>query len=247
MVKFLKIFAILSLPFFYLLFSYVRFYHYIGYKDLESPYSKDPLVIENDQGEGSASYIALGDSLSAGVGSTKISDTFVYIYALGLLDKYKKVNLTNLAQPGGTTADVINNQLPETIEQDPEYITLLIGTNDIHNKRSVNKFYENYFYILNELLTKTHARITVLNIPYLGSSKVVYQPFGFLLNYRTKKFNETIKDVVNNIGYKERIKLIDLYDSTYLLSRYDPNYYSSDEFHPSNKGYVIWGNIINEY
>lgn len=225
----------------------MRFYHYIGFNNLKSPYNNNNyLVLRNNLGIGSASYIALGDSLSAGVGSTKISDTFVYIYALGLLDTYKEVTLTNLAQPGGTTDDLINYQLWEAIKQNPEYITLLIGTNDMHNKKSTNEFYENYFYILRELLTKTGAQITVINIPYLGSGKSVYPPFNFLLNYRTKQFNKTIKDVVRNIGYKDRIKEIDLYNSTYLISKSNPNYYSSDEFHPSNKGYVIWGNLINE-
>src|SRR4030066_516323 len=66
----LKIFVLLSLIFFYLLFSYIRFYHFIGDIDLKSPYLENFLLLENQTKEGSAKYVALGDSLSAGVGST---------------------------------------------------------------------------------------------------------------------------------------------------------------------------------
>jgi len=233
--------------FFYLFFSYVRFYHYIGHNNLKSPYTNNSLTLENKQLDGTVSYIALGDSLSAGVGSTYLTETFAYIYASNLSNIYGKIVLTNLAQSGGTTTDVINNQLTETINQDPDYITLLIGLNDMHNKRTIKEFYKNYLYILSELTSKTDAQITVLNIPYLGSRKIVYPPFGFLLNWRTKQFNETIKNVVNDVGYKDRVELIDLYNSTYSLSKSNPDYYSPDEFHPSGKGYIIWGNLINEH
>lgn len=245
--KLIKILTLLSLPFFYLLFSYVRFYHYIGYTNLQSPYNTNSITLGNNLENDKVLYIALGDSLSAGVGSLEISDTFTYVYATNLTNLHKQVVFTNLGQPGGTTTDVINNQLPEAIKQNPDYITLLIGTNDVHNKKTKNEFENNYSYILSELHTKTQAKVTVLNIPYLGSSKVVYPPFNLILNYRTKQFNEIIKKVVTNIEDKDRIKLIDLYSSTYLTSKSDPDYYSSDEFHPSGKGYIIWGNLINEY
>ncbi len=237
----------MGLPFFYLLFSYVRLYHYIGYNNLKSPYNNNYLTLENKQQHGTALYVALGDSLSAGVGSTDPTETFTYVYASNLSHIYGQVTLINLALPGGTTTDVIDEQLPQAIYQNPDYITLLIGINDMHNKRTLKKFYENYSYILSELLSKTDAKITVLNIPYLGSKKVVYPPFGFLFNLRTKQFNKTIKDVINDIGDKDRIKLIDLYNSTYAISKSKPDYYSADEFHPSGKAYVIWGNLINEH
>jgi len=237
----------MGLLFLYLLFSYVRLYHYIGYNNLKSPYTNNNLTLENKQQDEILSYIALGDSLSAGVGSDDPTKTFTYIYASNLSHTYGQVTLTNLALPGGTTTDVINSQLPETINKNPDYITLLIGTNDMHNKRTLKGFYENYYYILSELLSKTDAQITVLNIPYLGSSKVVYPPFSILLNWRTKQYNKIIENVINDIGDKNRIKFIDLYKNTYSLSKSELNYYSADEFHPSGKAYVIWGNLINEH
>jgi lysophospholipase L1-like esterase len=247
MVQTIKILTILSLPFFYLLFSYVRFYHYIGYTNLQSPYVNSYITLNNPQGIGEALYIPLGDSLSAGTGSDDVKKTFVYSYLENLSKTYGKVSVLNLSQPGGTTVDVINNQLSVTIKKNPQYITLLIGTNDIHNKRTLADFRSKYSFIVKELMLNTTAQITIINIPYIGSSKLVYFPLNFFLNYRTKQFNNIISDIVDGIGDKSRIRFVDLYSSTYDLSKQDPQYYSSDEFHPSGEGYVLWGKIINEY
>jgi lysophospholipase L1-like esterase len=199
--------------------------------------------LENPQCEGSVKYVALGDSLSAGVGALDIKETFVYLYAQNLLRTYEKVNILNLAWPGDSTSEVIQNQLPAAIKEDPDYVTLMIGTNDVHNKRIISDFREKYKFILNELLTKTDAKIVVINIAYLGSSKLVLPPFSWLLNFRTKQFNDIIAGLANS----DRIRLVDLYSATYWISEQNPKYYSSDLFHPSESGYEIWGQVINAH
>ncbi len=241
----IKLFVLALIIISYLFFSYVRFYHIIGDLRLSSPFIDSNLILENVNGVGATSYVALGDSLSAGVGSQTLESTFVYNYALKLSEKYKNVKLLNLAQPGGTTVDVINNQIGPAIAANPDHVTLLIGTNDIHNKRTAASFREKYQYILSELLSKTSANITVMNVPYLGDKRSVYFPFNLILNYRTQQFNKVIEHVVNNIDSKERVRFIDLYKNTYNTSKNNPDYYSVDLFHPSESGYNIWSKIIN--
>jgi lysophospholipase L1-like esterase len=232
----------------YLYVSYTGFYNIIGNANLKPLFIEKSLIINNPlgQGETQVKYVALGDSLSAGVGSLDIRNTFVYQYASNLSEKYKEVQLINLAISGGTTTEVINYQLAPAIQENPDYVTLLIGTNDIHNKRSVTDFRDNFQKILNELLTKTTAQITVINIPYLGASKVIYPPFNFLLNYRTQQFNKVISGLVNNVSDSNRVKLVDLYNKTYAVQKQDQKYYSSDFFHPSDDGYIFWGQMIDE-
>jgi lysophospholipase L1-like esterase len=243
--RLVKFTVLLALLFSYLWFSYIRFYNFIGEVNLKNPFPKNSFVLENTKKVGSIKYIALGDSLSSGVGSLDFNDTFVYLYGLNLSKTYGNVEVLNFAWPGGTTVDVINYQIPQTILEKPNYITLLIGTNDIHNKRTIEDFKEKYTFILNELLTKTEAQVAVIDIPYLGSNKIVYFPFNLLLNIRTKQFNKVILGLVNTMDVNNRIKFIDLYSNTYKLQKENPNYYSSDLFHPSNEGYILWGEIIN--
>lgn len=205
------------------------------------------MVLEGSVGAGSVKYVALGDSLTAGVGSSTVDETFVYSYASHLLEKHSKVEILNFAQPGGTTVDVLNYQVPQAITEQPEYITLLIGVNDIHNKRTNTDFKKKYSAILDELLTQTTAKITVIEIPYIGSSRLVYPPFNYLLNARTQLFNKTILDLVTKRANTERVQLVPLYKETYLYSKQNNQYYSADLFHPSGEGYTFWGKIINAY
>lgn len=229
----------------YLFLSYVRFYHLIGKENLQRPYTQEPIILVNPQGNGTATYVVLGDSLSAGVGSSTIQDTFPYRYAEKLLEQYKEVKIVNIAQPGGMTTEVIENQISRAITQKPDYITLLIGTNDMHNKKTVTKFRKNYQYILDELLMKTDAHITVITVPYIGSPKVVYFPFNDVMNFRIRQFNTVISNVVNASPQRNRITFIDLYTKTYTEFKKDGPHYASDLFHPSNAGYILWSKIIN--
>jgi len=247
--KLIKLSGVLFLIicFFYLYEVYIGFYNRIGTMNLQSTYSEKSLILDNPAFNGSVKYTALGDSLSAGVGSRDINESFVYNYALKLSGKYGKVNLINLADPGDTTEEVINNQVPRAIAENPDYVTLLIGVNDIHNKKNIEDFRENYRYILNELLTKTSAHITVINIPYLGSDRIIIFPYNILLNSRTNQFNEIISDVVARANSEKRIRFVDLYKDTYMISKTDPKYYSPDLFHPSGEGYLLWSQIINAY
>jgi lysophospholipase L1-like esterase len=238
---------ILEFCFLYIYFTYTGFYYRIGTMNLKSPYTDKSLILVNSGSTTSAKYVALGDSLSSGLGSTDTNETFVYHYALKLSEKYENVNLINLANPGDTTEEVINNQVPQTIAEKPDYVTLLIGVNDIHNKSTIEDFRESYWYILNELLTKTSAHITVINIPYLGSDKIIFFPYNIFLNSRTRQFNEVISNVVTSANSAKRIRFVDLYKDTYTISKTDPKYYSPDLFHPSGEGYLLWSQIINAY
>ncbi|MDP2874362.1 MAG: SGNH/GDSL hydrolase family protein [bacterium] len=241
--KLIPFFVILLLILGYLIFSYIRIYHYAGAVMLKIPYETNSFTLENPRGQGSIQYVALGDSLSVGLGSLNVKETFVYQYALKLSEKYTKVSVINLGRSGATTKDLINSQLPQALSQNPDYITLLIGINDVHAKITTDDFQKNYHYILGELINKTQAQITVINLPYLGSNKLITPPFSTILDFRTKQFNGIISDAISS----NRIKLVDLYEKSYQVFNQDPKYYSSDLFHPSAEGYMLWSKIINAY
>lgn len=220
---------------------YARFYNNIGEKNLQSPYKQNLLTFENPQREGIVKHVALGDSLTAGVGSDDVKSTFVYQVALKLSAQFGKVEVVNLGQPGATVENLIIDQLPLSIDEQPNYVTLLIGVNDIHDKVSVTDYKERLSYVLNELLTKTSAQIILINLPYLGASNVIPFPLSNILDARTKQFNKVIKE----LGHNDRIKLIDLYIPSRQPFSENPSYYASDHFHPSGEGYMFWGKIIN--
>lgn len=225
----------------YLVFVYARFYNTIGEKNLQSPYQQKQFVLENSKKEGTVKYVALGDSLTAGVGSDDVKSTFVYQVAKNFSSLFGKVEVVNLGVPGSTSQDLILDQLPQVAQEKPQYITLLIGINDIHNKVSVADYENRLSNILNELLAETETQITLINLPYLGAADTVPFPLSTILDTRTKRFNS----VIAKLGRSDRVKLIDLYTPSRQPFLDNRAYYASDHFHPSGEGYLFWGKIIN--
>lgn len=234
----------------YLLVIYVGFYHFIGYKSLKSPYIKNSFILDSrkefsiTENPLSLKYVALGDSLTAGVGSDTVVDTYVYRFAQKLAQKHSEVEVSNFGIPGARTDEVITMQLQKAIEAKPNVITLLIGVNDIHNKKSTVNFKTNYEFIVDTLLASTDAKINLLTIPYIGSRYLVLPPFSQYMEFRTKKFNSVIYEVaLRDTG---RIKVFDLYSTTLKHAKNDDKYYSSDLYHPSGYGYNLWGQFLND-
>ena len=82
-----------------------------------------------------ALYIALGDSISAGVGASAPDQTFVAVYFDRLRANGLVQHLMNRAVSGATAADVLAGQLPRALADiadpsDTKLITLTVGGND---------------------------------------------------------------------------------------------------------------------
>jgi len=223
----------------YLIFVYARFYFVVGMKDLQAP-TLTRYVINEKSSTGSVKYLALGDSLSAGVGASNYQRTFIYLQAKELAKKNGRVTVVNLGLPGATTKDLIKSQIPQVAIEKPDYITLLIGTNDVHNRVSEKQFSSNFKVILDSIMSNSSAQITVINIPYLGSSQAILPPYDSILNYQTKKFNDIIATLVS----EHNLKLVDLYRGTLDDSHKNPDYYSPDLFHPGDVGHQLWSQLL---
>ena len=186
-----------------------------------------------------ATYVALGDSLTAGVGTTDISQSFPYLVAKEMATKYGKVKLFDFGVPGAKSKNVLSDQLDKALALNPDYVTILIGINDIHGLVPVNAFKRNILEIIGKLKSQTHAEIILVNIPYIGSPKLVYPPYDSYFEFRTWQYNRVIKEICAN----NQIKCVDLYTANQeFIKRKD--FYASDYFHPTAQGYLLWSNII---
>ncbi len=208
--------------------SYGVLFDSIGHFDLPAPNQK---IVTLGQGK-NLTYVALGDSLTAGVGVDQFNQTYPYLFtqklALG-----NKVTLINLAEKGATTDSLIRDQLPKLSSLHPDLITILIGINDLHDLKSLESFRTNYSLILKQLQL-TGVKILILNIPDLGDSSVLLPPFNYWYDFRTKQYNS----VIESLG----VEVIDIYS---LSKNFGKNMYSLDKFHPSSLGYKIWSDILN--
>lgn len=217
----------------YLNRSYSYFYGFLGKENLRPPVHDLKVDINENTGSKKV-YVSLGDSLTDGVGVSNYKESFSYLIA-EKLSKKDHIELFNLAHSGAVSNDVIIDQIPKISSINPDYITLLIGVNDIHNQVTESQFEKNYKEIIDELLKK-NAKLIVFTIPYLGSDKIVYFPYNYILSYRTQQFNK----VINKVTLEKNIQVVDLNQI-----KLKDDLYSKDQFHPSSKGYLEWAKLVN--
>lgn len=227
--------------------SYSAIYDQIGQKHLPNPIANSdghyniPEEVAASPSGHQVKYIALGDSLTAGVGTDSYQDSFPYLISEKLAKDGNQVELINFGIPGARIKDVAERELPIVILEQPDIITLLIGVNDVHGFVSGENFKKSFTEIVDTLVFKTESKIIIINIPYLGSDNLIRWPYNLLYRARTEQFNKIIK----KITAEKNLELIDLYDYAKKTAS-EKDYYAIDEFHPSKKGYRLWSTIIND-
>jgi lysophospholipase L1-like esterase len=224
----------------YLFFAHFYIYQQIKNAGLTSPDITHTYMVNNNPNIKKISYSALGDSLTAGVGVDEFKDSFPYILADKLAKNDAKVDLKIFAYPGAKTADLIKDLLPGAIASQPDIITLLIGTNDMHGNISLKDFEKKYRFILQELKENTKAKIYAISVPFLGTESLLLPPYDFYFNQQTKEYNEIIK----NLADVFQVEYVDIATPTADLFKKRGSYCADDEFHPSAAGYALWSKII---
>lgn len=240
--KYFVIALLIALPLIYLNRTYAYFYDYQGDHFIGNPTYSQTHLFNTDEKFDTKKLVILGDSLMAGTGSTQEENSMAYLIAQDLATR-QNVELQNLAHPGVGINDVLDRQLPEVIKIRPDYIVLMIGTNDVHNRMGLEEFNNKVHLLIGRLLSETPAKITVVNIPYLGSERILFRPWNSLLESRIQEFNNVLSA---HVSIKKNIKLVDIYSKfkNYFVESSD--LYAGDEFHPSDKGYGLWANYLNE-
>ncbi|MDO8667667.1 MAG: SGNH/GDSL hydrolase family protein [bacterium] len=226
----------------YLLLAHFFIFYRIKTAGLIAPDRQDIYVIGADKTMAkNLLYVALGDSLTAGAGVFKYEESYPYLLTRSLAGgKAVGASLKNFSYPGAKTSDLIKGLLAPAVEAQPDLVTLLIGTNDIFGGVSRAVFKKNYQYILERLTKKTQAKIYLINLPHLGTPKLLLTPYDYYYAWRTDQFNKIIRELAE----KYNLNYIDLDRSTRAEFKKDRLLYAKDLFHPSAAGYKLWARII---
>lgn len=177
-------------------------------------------------------YVALGDSQSEGLwdgddnaGVNGFADRLAV-----LLDAQRPGLLyANLAIRGKRIRDVIDEQLPPTLEMTPDLITSCIGMNDVTRPgRLFDRALADLEY-LHRRLADTGATVVTTTFPDL----VDILPVGRLIAGRVVEINGVIRDAAVRHGFR----LVDLYAATSMA---DPETWSADRVHGSPRGHALF-------
>jgi len=220
---------------------YAHIYNHIDNENLVSKVFDYSQSIKLGDGVGdSVVYVAMGDSLTYGVGASSIENTFPYYFASSLVEKDKNVEMFNLGIPGAKVGGMIDMELDRAIELQPDHVTVFIGTNDMHGFDNCDEFGNKLGMVLGKLKEQTDAKVLLINVPYLGGKSLILPPFNYFFDKLVKKYNIVIKELSIEYG----VSLVDLYSSTKEAFDNNPELYSSDGLHPSDAGYKYWSKFI---
>ena len=187
--------------------------------------------------------MALGDSLTAGVGASGEDKTYPYLLAKMLAEKQNaQVILINLAVPGAVAEDVLQYQVPQVAQFHPDIISVAVGINDMHNQVPGKLFAQTISEIV-DTLSSTTKHLNIINVPFTGDRSVFLPPYRLYFDWQTKRYNSFLSNVL--VG--RQVNMIDLYTLTHGKAFADQPYYSADGFHPSDEGYDFWINVSYDH
>jgi lysophospholipase L1-like esterase len=188
-------------------------------------------------GTDSIRYVALGDSYTIGT-SVEEADRFpnqLVVRSVGL------ELVANLVVNGYSSAQLIDSELPQLDALDPDFVTVLIGVNDVVRGVSADTYRANVDEIFDFLLERLPAnRIVVVSTPDYTLTPAGAS-FGDPLQQRAEiaSFNAIEQDIAESRG----IKFVDISGMANQVPD-DADLVAGDGLHPSAKQYSGWVALI---
>ncbi|WP_214844636.1 GDSL-type esterase/lipase family protein [Exiguobacterium sp. s150] len=213
---------------------------WIGYQDIVHPPERTLSVNEDARPapEGDV-FVALGDSLTRGVGSTSGAG---YVQPVSRALQEDGIRSQNLAVSGARTEDLLAQlEQPEvrrTIEN-ARYITLTIGGNDLFNRGENVDNFDSVDITQVVADAKTNLNTIFTEIRSLNDSAQIiyialYNPFQD--NENGEAFNQLILDWNASAAQFANAQRIDVIDPFAYVSDVSRDL-ATDQFHPSDRTY----------
>lgn len=155
------------------------------------------------------SIIALGDSLTAGVGTSDVSHGYISV-----LEKRLDVHIVNKGVSGDTTADAVKRLERDVLSERPHIVIILLGGNDYLKQIPQEETFRN----LRSIIERTQA---------VGASVILVGVRGGLLH---DKFDKDFKRLAKETG--------SLFIPNALDGILDDPKLMSDQVHPNDEGYL---------
>ena len=182
-------------------------------------------------------YVALGDSYTIGTGVQRVDrwpDRLVA--ALGPAEPTLAL-VANLAVNGYTTDDLIRHELPALDQLRPEFISVLIGVNDVVLGASSTSYAVSVRTILDDL----SGRVGPSGIVTVAVPDYTITPAG--ADYGDPRRRHDGIAAVNEAMAREAkdrdIAFVDIFDLS-LRVKDDPTLVANDGLHPSGRQYGLW-------
>lgn len=185
-------------------------------------------------------YVVMGDSTGVGQGA-EYSESIAVKTAEHLTKGYT-VRLANVAVSGATTHDVLHEQVPKVVTQNPDLVLIAVGANDVVRLSRIESVQNDMSTIVAQLhRVNPKVQIFLTGAPPMGTVPRFLWPLSTLAKLRTDQINHAYKKITE----ERNLKLIPLAEKAESAFLSHPEYFASDNFHPNSQGYGVWSDIIN--
>ena len=180
---------------------------------------------------GSVRYLALGDSVTQGVGAP---DEQTGSFPALLAEKWRgegcAVELQNGGLSGYTSGQVLDEEVPQIEEFQPTLITFQAGGNDLVNGVSIDDYRKNVQAVL-DAATGSGARVVVL-----AQNEWFRAPAG--QGYTTPEQRDAFDEVLIEEAQSRGAEFVDM--RPIYKQQADDNLWVEDGIHPTPEAYEVW-------
>ncbi len=183
-----------------------------------------------------STYVAIGDSLTAGRGDEG-RDGRPVGWAQRLADILSvrttvRCSLTNLAVDGATVHDVLSEQLPGVAARKPDLVSVTVGVNDIRQRGFDELSFKADLGQLFESLAATQATLLTCTLPDLTVIMSLSQELREIARERIRLASDIIREQAESYGAV-------CLDAWSLPGVTDPDLYGPDRLHPNHRGHQL--------
>src|SRR5438105_14526255 len=182
-------------------------------------------------------YVALGDSYTIGT-SVAERERWPNQLVVALSDPDGRLELVaNLGVNGFTSADLIAVEMPRLPELAPDFVTVLIGVNDVVQRVGEERYGSNLEPTFDALLSRLPAkRILIVTTPdYTVTPAGADYGDPVTQSAAIRRFNASATDVAHRRG----IAVVDIFDLSERTAT-DRSLVASDGLHPAGAQYALW-------
>jgi lysophospholipase L1-like esterase len=186
---------------------------------------------------GALRYVALGDSYTIGTNEAEAARwPNQLVERLGPMPPTLELT-ANLGLNGRTSGDVIRDQLPQLDGLRPDFVSLLIGVNDVVQGVPLERYRANLGTIFDTLL----ARLPADRIVTVATPDYTVTPAG--ADYGDPSTQSAAiraeNAILGELATARGIAFVDIYDLS-LRAADDPSLVAGDGLHPSGAQYGLW-------
>jgi acyl-CoA thioesterase I len=181
---------------------------------------------------GPLKYLALGDSYTIGTGASNQAHAWPSIIARRL-----GADLTNPAVNGYTTEDLVRDELPLFAKLRPDLVTVLIGVNDLVQRRTPAAYRRSLVHIYDTVVSAPVVAVSIPTWSYVPAAA------GFGGAQRVDRLTSDFNDVAREEAAARGFPWIDLGPAS-TSGIGTAGWIASDNLHPGDAQYAAWAEAI---